>query len=234
MPEGASTEATGESSVAREHFDQDLQALQASVLAMGSMVEKMIVRAVRALTLRDTGLAGQVISADSQVDALAYAIEDDAMALICMQQPVATDLRRIAAALVIVQELERMGDHAEGIAKLTRKLCKEPPIKPLIDIPRMSEICVDMLHQALQAYLERDETLARRVWEMDDHVDRLYNQVYHELLGIMTSNPETIERATNLLHVAHDLERVGDRVTNICERVVYIVTGETAYVRKAV
>jgi phosphate uptake regulator len=125
--------------MAREQFDQELRELQDDVLRLGSMVEKMVIRAVAALKERDVTLAQQVIADDSQVDALAYATEDKAMALISMQQPVARDLRRIASALVIVQELERMGDHAEGIAKLSRKLSKEPPIKPLIDIPRMAD-----------------------------------------------------------------------------------------------
>jgi phosphate transport system protein len=218
--------------MARERLDQDLQTLQNDVVRLGSMVEKMVERSVRALLERDVLLAGQVVADDNQVDRLAYAIEDEAMALICMQQPVASDLRRVAAALVIVQELERMGDHAEGIAKLARRLSKEPPLKPLIDIPYMAEQASEMLRLALRAYVERDKALAEQVWAMDDIVDGLYNQVYRELLTYMMDDPACIERATNLLHVAHDLERVGDRVTNICERILYIITGESAYVRR--
>lgn len=214
----------------RDHFDQELRDLQNDVVRMGSMVEKMVLRAVTALRDRNVPLAEQVISDDDHVDTLAYAIEDTVMVLISTQQPVATDLRLLAAALVIVQELERMGDHAEGIAKLSRRLSKEPALKPLIDIPRMAEEAVKMLHLALQAYVERDRRLAARVWAMDDVIDGLYNQVYRELLTFMMDDPQTIQRATHLLHVAHDLERIGDRVTNICERISYIVTGDAKYV----
>ena len=210
----------------REHFDQELRGLQNDVVRMGSMVAKMVLRAVTALKDRDIPLAEQVIADDDHVDALAYAIEDNVMILISTQQPVASDLRRLAAALVIIQELERMGDHAEGIAKLSRRLSKEPALKPLIDIPRMAEEGVKMLHLAIEAYVNGDQELAARVWAMDDVVDGLYNQVYRELLTYMMDDPHTIQRATNLLHVAHDLERIADRVTNICERVVYLMTGE--------
>jgi len=216
--------------MAREFFDNQLSELQHHVVRLGSMVEKMVDRAVTALVERNLELANQVIADDSQVDVLTYAIEDEAMTLISTQQPVATDLRRIAAALVIVQELERMGDHAEGIAKLSQKLSQQPPIKPLIDIPRMAARVSEMLRLALRAYVESDRELAARVWAMDDEVDGLYNQVYRELLTYMMGDPSTIERATRLLHVAHDLERIGDRVTNICERIAYIVTGDSAYV----
>ena len=219
--------------MAREHFEQDLRDLQDDVVRLGSMVEKMLMRAVTALKQRDDALARQVIAEDSQVDALAYATEDKVMLLICTQQPVARDLRRLAAALVIVQELERMGDHAEGIAKLSRKLNREPALKPLIDLPRMVEITAEMLRLALQAYIDRDMALAERVWAMDDEVDQLYDQVYRELLTSMVADPGTIERATRLLHVAHDIERIGDRVTNICERIMYISTGQPYYVRSA-
>lgn len=219
--------------MAREHFEQDLRDLQNDVVRLGSMVEKMLMRAVTALKQRDDALARQVIAEDSQVDSLAYATEDKVMLLICTQQPVARDLRRLAAALVIVQELERMGDHAEGIAKLSRKLSREPALKPLIDLPRMVEITTEMLRLALRAYVDRDTALAERVWAMDDEVDQLYDQVYRELLTSMMADPGTIERATRLLHVAHDIERIGDRVTNICERIMYIATGQPYYVRSA-
>lgn len=219
--------------MAREHFEQELRGVQEDVVRLGSMVEKMVMRAVTSLKERDVALAQAVIAEDSLVDALAYAIEDRVMLLICTQAPVASDLRRLAAALVIVQELERMGDHAEGIAKLGRRLSKEPPLKPLIDIPRMTERASEMLRLALQAYVDRDIALAERVWAMDDEIDDLYNQIYRELLTFMMNDTTTIERATHLLHVAHDLERIGDRVTNICERIMYIITGQPYYVRSA-
>ncbi len=215
----------------RQHFEQQLYSVQDDVVRMGSMVEKMVMRAVTALKERNVTLAEAVIADDDQVDALAYATEDKVLLLICTQQPVASDLRRLAAALVIVHELERMGDHAEGIAKLSRKLSREPALKPLIDLPRMVEITTEMLRLALQAYVDRDTALAERVWAMDDEVDQLYDQVYRELLTSMMADPGTIERATRLLHVARDIERIGDRVTTICERIIYIATGQPYYVR---
>lgn len=218
----------------RAHFDQELQALKHRVIHLGNIVEKMVVRSVHSLRDRDLALAERVIADDSQVDVLAYLIEDEATILISRQQPIATDLRRIAAALVIIRELERIGDHAEDIARISLLLCGEAPVKPLIDIPLMAERAVSMLQLSFQAYLADDEALARQVWEMDDQVDDLYDQFYRELLTCMMNDPMTIERATRLLNVAHDLERIGDRVTNICERIVYIITGEVAYIRRPI
>ena len=220
--------------MARQHFDQELRGLQQDIVRMGSMVEKMVDRSVKSLVERDVDLARQVIADDSELDQLAYATEDQALLLIATQQPVASDLRRLASAVVITHELERMGDHAEGVAKLGRKLSALPLLKPLIDIPRMGEVVTEMLRQTLDAYLHDDAAAATRVWEMDDQVDDLYNQIYRELLTYMMNDPATIERATHLLHVAHDIERIGDRVTNVCERIMYIVTGDIQYVRSVV
>lgn len=216
--------------MARDFFDQQLLRLQHDVVRLGSMVDSMLGRAVTALVERDTELARQVVADDSEVDVLTYAIEEEAMTLISLQQPVATDLRRIGAALVIVQELERMGDHAEGIAKLARRLCDQPPIAATVDVIDMAGTARHMLQQALRAYVNTDRALAAEVWAMDDELDRAYNEIYRALLAVMIADPTTVERATNWLHVVHDLERIGDRVTNICERIAYIVTGEAAYV----
>jgi phosphate transport system protein len=137
----------------------------------------------------------------------------------------ARDLRTIVAVLHIIVDLERMGDHAEGIAKIAIMLADEAPLKPYIDIPRMAEIAVRMLKEGLEAFKLRDVELARRVCDMDDEVDHLYDQVYRELLVYMLNDPKTIERATHITWIAHNLERIADRVTNICERVVYMVQG---------
>jgi phosphate transport system protein len=215
----------------RQHFHQELSAIQDDVLRLGSMVEKMVMRAVAALRERDVRLAEQVVEDDNGVDRLAYAVEDRVLLLICTQQPVATDLRRLAAALVIVHELERMGDHAEGIAKIGRRLAREPALLMPAEFDALADQANQMLSLALKAYIDRDTALAERVWAMDDRADELYNSIYRHLFGVMMETPATIERATRLLHAAHDLERVGDRVTNICERIMYISTGQPYYVR---
>jgi phosphate transport system protein len=152
------------------------------------------------------------------------------MTLISLQQPVATDLRRIAAALVIVHELERIGDYAEGIARLAMKLSAEPAISPPVDVVAMADQAQRMLHLALRAYIDTDQALATQVWAMDDTLDAAYHTAHRTLITFMIENPSAIERTTHWLHVLHDIERIGDRVTNICERIVYIVTGEAAYV----
>jgi phosphate transport system protein len=216
--------------MARDFFDQQQSHLQHDVVRLGSMVDKMVGRAVKALMERNTELAQQVISADSQADVLAYATEDEAMTLISLQQPVATDLRRIAAALVIVHELERIGDYAEGIARLAMKLSAEPAISPPVDVVAMADQAQRMLHLALRAYIDTDQALATQVWAMDDTLDAAYHTAHRTLITFMIENPSAIERTTHWLHVLHDIERIGDRVTNICERIVYIVTGEAAYV----
>ena len=138
----------------------------------------------------------------------------------------ASDLRTIIGVLNIITEIERIGDHAEGIAKIVVMIGDEPPLKPLIDIPRMGKKANDMLHRSLDALINHDANTARQIVSEDDEVDNLYDQVFHELLAIMAGDPKTITRATRLIWVAHNLERIADRVTNICERVVYIVTGK--------
>ena len=155
-----------------------------------------------------------------------FNIEDKCIQLIATQKPVATDLRIIVAILNIVTELERIGDYAEGIAKVVILIGDEPPLKPLIDIPRMSEITIEMIHDSLKSFIEDDAKAATQVVSMDSVVDSLYEQVFRELLTFMMADPKTINRATRLIWVAHNLERAADRATNICERVVYIVTGK--------
>jgi phosphate transport system protein len=190
------------------------------------MAEKAVERSVEALRSRDTQLAQGVIISDREIDNLSFELEERALLLIATQQPMAVDLRTIAGALFIITELERIGDYAEGIGKIVLEINKEPPLKPLIDIPRMAFIAIDMLHQSLGAFIDRDLAACRVIWKRDDELDGLYNQVYRELLTYMLSDPKTIERATQLLWSAHNLERIGDRVTNICERTAFIITGD--------
>jgi phosphate transport system protein len=213
--------------VTRETFDRELQRLQDEVLILGSLVEKAIVESVELLKRRDIDGARRLIREDRRViNEKRYAIESDALTLIATQQPMAVDLRLIAAILEIAHELERMGDYAKGIAKINVMMGGQPLLKPLIDLPIMAEKARDMLHRALEAFVRRDVELARAIPEEDDEVDALYNQVYRELLTLMMQNPRDIDRATYLLWVAHNLERTADRVANICERVIFTVTGE--------
>jgi len=210
----------------RTSFDRDLQHLQDEVLVLGSMVEKTLIESVEILKRRDREAAQQLIAGDRAINAKRFAIENNALVLIATQQPMAGDLRTLAAMLVIANELERIGDYAKGIAKINIMMGDAPLLKPLIDIPRMAEKARDMLHRALEAFVQRDVDLARAIPAEDDEVDALYNQVYRELLTYIMSDPRTIDQATQLLWVAHNLERAADRVTNICERVVFTVTGK--------
>jgi phosphate transport system protein len=210
----------------RETFEQELQRIQDEVLVLGSMVEKAITESVESLKRRDPEAARRLIIEDRMLNEKRFAIEDDILVLIATQQPMAVDLRILAAALEITTELERIGDYAKGIAKINLMMGEEPLLKPLIDIPRMAEKARDMLHQALEAFVQRDVDLARAIPNEDDEVDALYNQVYRELLTFIMNDPSTIDQATYLLWTAHNLERAADRVINICERVVFTVTGK--------
>jgi phosphate transport system protein len=195
------------------------------MLVMAGLVEAAIERGIEALKTRDVALARQIIADDLNINRARYEAEDKCLELIATQQPLASDLRTIVSVLHITVDLERMGDHAEGIAKIALMLADEPPLKPYIDIPRMAEICTSMLMDSLEAFKHRDPGLARLICNRDDELDALYEQVYRELLTFMIDDPRSIQRATWLLWVAHNLERIGDRVTNICERVVYLVEG---------
>lgn len=210
----------------RELFQKELQSVQESMLVMASMVEKAIEQSVLALKTRDLQLAQRVIEDDLKINHQRFGIEEQCLLLIATQQPIASDLRIVAAVLNIITDLERMGDHAEGIAKVAIMSSDEPPIKPLIDIPRMSEMAGSMLHRSMDAFMARDGNAATQIALEDDLVDQLYEQVYRELLTFMMADPGTINRATHLLWVAHNLERIADRVTNICERVVFLTTGK--------
>jgi phosphate transport system protein len=210
----------------RTAFHKKLREIQDEVLVMGSMVEKAIISSVAALKERDLDLARQIVADDLKINRKRFEIEEQCVQLIATQQPMASDLRAIICVLNIITDIERIGDHAEGIAKIVVLIGDEPPLKPLIDIPRMAEKVNDMLHRSLDALINRNAEAARKIAAEDDEVDHLYDQVFRELLTFMAEDPKTITRATRLIWVAHNLERSADRVTNICERVVYMVTGK--------
>jgi phosphate transport system protein len=210
----------------RGTFERQLGNLEDRVLALGSLVEKALLDSVLILKHRDIKRGHRLIADDRVVNESRYAIEADALALIATQQPAASDLRTLAAILEIVTELERMGDYAKGIARINQMIGQESLLKPLVDIPKMAQEAQDMLHQALDAFVRRDIELARSIPMRDDVVDELYNAVYRELMTYVIDNPKNIEQANYLLWVAHNLERSADRVTNICERVVFTITGE--------
>jgi phosphate transport system protein len=210
----------------RVDFDLQLNLLQKEVEVLATTVEKSISRAVDALKRRDLASSSQVVRDDDYIDQKRFEIEDRCIDLIASQQPMARDLRVIIALLHIAVELERMGDYAEGIAKISLSMGEAPPVKPLIDIPRMAEKATDMLRNSMDSLFTRDVVKAHQVCQADDEVDELYDQVYRELVLLMIQDPPTIKRATYLLWVAHDLERIADRATNIAERVIFLVTGK--------
>ena len=209
----------------RESFDRQLSDLQDDLLTLGSMVEKAILSSVDALAHRDVQLAEQIISDDAKLDDLRYRIEEECLLLFATQQPMATDLRVIASTMIIAGELERMGDHAEGIAKICVRIGEDQLLKPLIDIPRMAQRVAELLHIVLEAFVQRDTERATWVCQQDDEIDSLYHQVFRELLTFMIEDPRTISRATYLIWVAHNIERIGDRVTNVAERIIFMATG---------
>jgi phosphate transport system protein len=209
----------------RKLLEQELLEIQEEMVVLAEMVAGAIEGAIRALIQRDKELAHQIIMDDLKVNQKRYAIEERCLEIIATQQPMASDLRTIISVLYIIVDLERMGDHAEGIAKLAILLADEPPLKPYIDIPRMAQVATGMLRDAVDSFRRRDPQAARAICDRDDEVDALYDQVYRELLTFMLQDPRTIQRATWLTWVAHNLERIADRATNICERVVYLVEG---------
>lgn len=210
----------------RTTFHKRLREIQDDVLIMGSMVEKAISRSIEALKKRDVDMAQKIIIDDHKINEKRFYIEERCIQLIATQQPMASDLRIIIGVLNVITELERIGDYAEGTAKIVLMMGDEPPLKPLIDIPRMAEKTLEMLRRSLDAFVNHDAELAKNIAIEDDEVDGLYEQVFRELLTFMAKDQGTITRATRLIWVAHNLERSADRVTNICERIVFMVTGK--------
>lgn len=210
----------------RSGFHRRLRDIQSEVILMGGIVGKALLRSVDALKTRDIDLANQIIAEDDRVNQKRFEIEEKCVELIATQQPMASDLRTIVAVLNIITELERIADYGMGIARIVILIGDEPPLKPLIDIPRMAEKAADMLQRSLDAFVDRNAEAATRIIKEDDFLDDLYDQVFRELLVFMMEDPRTITRATRLMWVAHNLERAADRVTNICERVVFVITGK--------
>ena len=212
--------------MARTDFDRELNTLMDELLSLGSMVQKSVLLSLDALKTRDLKLSQEVITDDDAIDDKAVEIEETCIDLMATQQPLAGDLRTIVTLLLVSSELERMGDYAEGIAKIGLRIGEEALLKPLIDIPRIGDLASNMLRLSLETLVSRDVEGAKQVILMDDDVDALYNQIYRELVLMMIENPKNIQRATYLLWVAHDLERIADRATNISERTIFMVTGK--------
>jgi phosphate transport system protein len=210
----------------RTDFNRRLREIQDDILIMGSMVEAAIITSIKALKERDIDIAKQLISDDALINRKRFEIEEKCIKLIATQQPLAGDLRTIISVLNMLTELERIGDYAAGISKIVLMIGNEEHLKPLIDIPRMADKTTLMLRKSLDAFIKQDADKARAVIAEDDDVDNLYDQVFRELLTFMIEDPRTITRATRLIWAAHNLERSADRVTNICERIIYIVTGK--------
>jgi phosphate transport system protein len=212
--------------MSRKAYHNDLEALEADVLEMAKAVAEAITGSVEALKERNIDKSKAIVANDININNTRYEIEEKCLLLIATQQPMAVDLRTIAAILNIVTDLERIADHAEGTAKISVTIGSNEMVKPLIDIPRMAELSVSMLNRCITAFKERDLETAKAICKEDDAVDDLYEQVYRELLLLMISDPKLIEGATYLIWVAHNLERTADRVTNIAERIGYMVTGK--------
>lgn len=210
----------------RTALNREESIIKDDILRMGSMVESAIDRSIAALKQRDAALAQQIIDDDKKVNQLRFKIEEECIALIATQAPTAGDLRAVIGATHIAVELERMADHATGVAKITLRMLDQPLLKPLIDVPIMAGVVKEMTRTALDAFVRGDVDLARTVAARDDEVDQLYQQIFRELLTYMLEDPKNISRATFLLWVAHNLERIGDRAVNLCERAIFITTGQ--------
>ena len=211
----------------RERFDRQMQLLLDQVLVLGSMVEQSVLDSLDALKRRDLVKARRIYADDQQVNEKRYSIESNCITLIATQQPMARDVRFLAAILEIITELERIGDYAKGISKINQLLSEEPvDLVILNELQQMARLGLDMLRRALDAFVIGDEKTARDIPKEDDLVDQLYNQIYNKLVEQMIADPATIDRANHMMWAAHNLERMADRVTNICERIVYVATGE--------
>ena len=206
-------------------FEEKMKHLEEKLQQMGSLVEDSIARCIEALKNQNLELAQEVITADDLIDDLEQEIEEKCLEVIATQQPMAKDLRRVATLFKMVNDLERMGDYATSIAKITLRIADEPLIKPLVDIPRMAVLSQKMVKHSLDAYVREDVDLAVAVGRDDDEVDKLFGQIFRELLTIMMENPKTITQATHLLFVGRWLERISDHATNIAEEVIFLATG---------
>ncbi|MDO8547205.1 MAG: phosphate signaling complex protein PhoU [Nitrospirales bacterium] len=208
------------------HFDDELQSLKEQILRMGGLAEEQVQGALRALVERDSDLARKIIENDRQVNTLDVAIDEDCLRLLALQQPTARDLRFITTAMKISTELERISDLSENICERAIELNEEPQLKPYIDIPRMANWALKMVKDALDAFVNHDAELARKVCRDDDFVDDLTHQLFRELMSFMVENPQTITRAIRITFIAKYLERIADHATNVAELVVYLVEGK--------
>lgn len=210
----------------RQTLDREIHHLQDEVLLLGSMVEQAMLNAIDALKRRDKEDARRVASNDDLINEKRYAIENRVLILFATQQPLAHDLRLLAAILEVITELERMGDYAKGIAKITIKISDDDTPIPIREISRMGDLAVSMLHRALSAFIAEDVNMAYRIPSEDDLIDDLYNQIYHKNVAAMIANPDIIDHSNYIMWIVHNIERMADRVTNICERTIFIATGE--------
>ena len=210
----------------KKHYGEQLAGVRELVLRMGGLAEQMTRRVIQALVQRDAGLLAEVRAMEAQVNQLHVEIDEACLELIALRQPAAADLRFIAAAMKIIVDMERIGDQAINITERADSLLAVPPLKPLIDIPRMADIAQEMLKASLDAYVNGDDELAFRTIGKDDEVDQLKDQVFRELLTFMMSDPTTIPRAMDLILVSRHIERIADHATNICEDVIFMVKGK--------
>lgn len=210
----------------REHFTQKINDIKNDVLGMGALVEDIIESAVTALRAQDIDLAMKVCEMDIEINHQELEIEKECMMILALQQPLAKDLRTIASALKIITDLERMGDNAVNIAKLTLEIGKTPLIKPLVDIPKMAALTQEMIKLSLEAFVNEDIALAQKAAEMDEEVDRLYDAIINDVLEIITEKKELTKQGIKLMFIGRYLERIGDHSTNICERTIYMISGD--------
>ena len=211
----------------RESLDRKIRHLHDEILVLDSLVEQATLDAIQALKRQDLDAALAIYRNDAVINARRFELENDCMITIATQQPImATDLRLLASILEVVGELERMGDYAKGIARICLRIGKQPHVKPIIDLPIMAEIAVGMLHRAVAAFVSLDAEQALAIPDDDDQVDELYQKIYRDLIHIIRENSDTLDQANLLMWAAHNLERMADRVTNICERTIYVATGQ--------
>ena len=211
----------------RADFDRSLEELQGELVGLGEMVEKAIIKAMNAVERRDLAVAYEVVAEDDLIDAKRFELEEKSIDLIATQQPLAIDLRSLLVVLQIAVELERMGDYAEGIGKICMIIGDDVPVETPKELQQMADLGLIMLRRSMKSLVERDTVLANDVWDSDDEVDDLYAGVCRQIFLDMGQNPKTIEASTHFLWVAHDLERIADRATNIAERVIFLVTGQS-------
>jgi phosphate transport system protein len=211
--------------MSRERFEQELSQLQEKVLELGTMAERAVRASVEALARQDLEAARRIMDGDHLINERRFDLENEILTVIATQQPMAVDLRKLASMLELVGEVERIADYAKGIANVAVMIGAEPLVKPLVDIPLMADLACGMLSRALEAFARWDVDLARSVPKEDEEVDVFYDRIYRDLIAVIVKDPRTLDQAIRLSWVAHNLERVADRVSNLCERVVFAVHG---------